>query len=75
MRQLSTQQRQLRSPYYTQLLPDWDVNQVIPMPVESFQERLKIDESRSEFQPRMKPVNEMWKILFKDTFKGLYEEN
>ena len=55
------------TPYFTNLIPDWDTRKVIPKPVDSFVTRLqKTVKDRDE--GHMKPVHGMWKTFKRVSF-------
>ena len=78
--QLYPQQRQLRTPDYGRLLPDWDSRKVIPKPLLSFCQRLKYTPptvTAKDGQPKpleMKALNDVYKY-FKQTFSGSEQES
>ena len=78
--QLYPPRRQLRTPDYARLLPDWDSRKVIPEPLLSFCQRLKYTSPKQtgkDGQPKpldMKALNDIYKY-FKHTFSGSPQES
>ena len=78
--QLYPPRRQLRTPDYARLLPDWDSHKVIPEPRLTFCQRLKYTPPRAtdkdgKAKPLdMKALNDIHKY-FKHTFSGSQQES
>ena len=78
--QLYPPRRQLRTPDYARLLPDWDSRKVIPEPLLTFCQRLKYTPPRATDKDGkaklldMKALNDIHKY-FKHTFSGSQQES